>query len=66
MVDILPGSYCDQRKETVRICVDHRHHYLIQNYYHIIKAVPYLDHKSYWLADEDSWIYIAPNELNRW
>ena len=65
MVEILPGSYSNPTRSAVIICFD-LHHYAYAWKNSIDKSYQPLGHKSYWTAGEEPWIYIAPNELNRW
>lgn len=65
MVDILPGSYSSPSGSTVACCIDQYHYIYIWHNGKLNSHEP-LSHGGYWKSPEDPWIYIAPNELNRW
>lgn len=65
MVDILPGGYCNQIKTSLFFSINVYSHYSTY-VYNIHKGSKALTHRDYWLDPDDPWIYITPNELNRW
>jgi hypothetical protein len=62
-----PGTYLDPDEGSVTICFHKKATYRWSRPYEVSEYFTEYGH-DYWVEEssEDPWIYIAPNELNRW
>jgi hypothetical protein len=63
-----PGAYLDPDEGSVTICFHKKATYTWWRPYEVSEYFTEYGH-DYWVegaVEEDPWIYIAPNELNRW